>query len=42
MEPVYTPVLAVARTLFAVQGLRFTITGAANVPRAGGAVMVIN
>ena len=42
MEPVYTPVLAVARTLFAIQGLRFTINGADRVPRTGGAVMVIN
>jgi 1-acyl-sn-glycerol-3-phosphate acyltransferase len=42
MEPVYTPVLAVAKILFAVQGLRFTVHGAENVPRSGGAVMAIN
>jgi 1-acyl-sn-glycerol-3-phosphate acyltransferase len=42
MEPVYTPVIAVARTLFAVQGLRFTVHGAHNVPRRGGAVMAFN
>jgi 1-acyl-sn-glycerol-3-phosphate acyltransferase len=42
MEPVYLPVLAVARTLFAVQGLKFSMYGAENVPRSGGAVMAIN
>ena len=42
MEPVYTPVIAVARALFAAQGLKFTITGAEHFPRQGGAVLVIN
>jgi len=42
MEPVYSSVIAVARGVFAVQGLKFTMTGTANVPRTGGAVMVIN
>lgn len=42
MEPVYTPVIAVARALFAAQGLKFTITGAEHVPRQGGAVLVMN
>jgi len=42
MEPVYSSVVAVARAVFAAQGLKFTITGAQNVPRTGGAVMVIN
>jgi 1-acyl-sn-glycerol-3-phosphate acyltransferase len=42
MEPVYTPVLGFARTLFAAQGLKFTIRGADNIPRTGGAVMAIN
>jgi 1-acyl-sn-glycerol-3-phosphate acyltransferase len=42
MEPVYLPVLAVARLLFAAEGLRFTVHGADNVPRSGGAVMAIN
>ncbi|MDQ6715223.1 MAG: 1-acyl-sn-glycerol-3-phosphate acyltransferase [Actinomycetota bacterium] len=42
MEPVYSGVITVARGLFAAQGLKFTITGAEHVPRAGGAVMVIN
>ncbi len=42
MEPVYTPVIGLARTLFAAQGLRITITGDEHVPRTGGAVMAIN
>ena len=42
MEPVYTPVIAVARALFAAQGLKFTISGAEHFPRQGGAVLVMN
>ena len=42
MEPVYTPVIWVARTLFAAQGLKFTITGAENIPTTGGAVLMSN
>jgi 1-acyl-sn-glycerol-3-phosphate acyltransferase len=42
VEAVYPPVIAFARSFFALQGLRFTITGTDNVPREGGAVMVIN
>jgi len=42
MEPVYTPVIWVARALFAAQGLKFTITGAASIPTSGGAVLMIN
>ena len=42
MEPVYTPVIWTARAVFAAQGLKFTITGAHNIPRSGGAVLVIN
>jgi len=42
MEPVYTSVIGVARALFAAQGLKFTITGAQNIPTSGGAVLVIN
>ncbi len=38
----YLPVLAVARALFAAQGLRFIMSGTDNVPRTGGAVMAIN
>ncbi|MEO7058116.1 MAG: lysophospholipid acyltransferase family protein [Lapillicoccus sp.] len=42
MEPVYASVIGIARGLFAAEGLRFTITGTDNVPRTGGAVLVIN
>jgi 1-acyl-sn-glycerol-3-phosphate acyltransferase len=41
-EPVYRPVIGLARLVFAAQGLRFTIHGSEHVPRTGGAVMVIN
>jgi 1-acyl-sn-glycerol-3-phosphate acyltransferase len=42
MEPVYSSVIGVARGVFAMQGLRFTILGDENVPRSGGAVMTVN
>jgi 1-acyl-sn-glycerol-3-phosphate acyltransferase len=42
MEPVYESVVAFARGIFVLQGLRFTMVGEENVPREGGAVMVIN
>jgi 1-acyl-sn-glycerol-3-phosphate acyltransferase len=42
MEPVYASVITFARALFAVEGLAFTVNGAENVPRSGGAVMAIN
>jgi 1-acyl-sn-glycerol-3-phosphate acyltransferase len=42
MEPVYTPVIWIARALFAAQGLKFTITGAENIPFSGGAVLMSN
>lgn len=42
MEFPYTPVIGLARTVFFLQGLRFTILGAENVPAVGGAVMAIN
>ncbi|MEO9222083.1 MAG: lysophospholipid acyltransferase family protein [Mycobacteriaceae bacterium] len=42
MEPVYRTVLAAARTLFRFEGLKFTVTGSENVPRTGGAVLVMN
>jgi len=41
-ELVYTPVVGLAKLVFAYQGLRFTIEGSEHVPREGGAVMVIN
>jgi 1-acyl-sn-glycerol-3-phosphate acyltransferase len=42
MEFPYTPVIGLARTVFFLQGLRFTIVGEENVPTVGGAVMAIN
>src|SRR5690349_20512483 len=42
MEPVYTPVIGLARVLFAAQGLRFSMSGLEHVPRTGGAVMAVN
>lgn len=42
MEPVYSSVIGVARGVFAMQGLKFTILGDDNVPRSGGAVMTVN
>jgi 1-acyl-sn-glycerol-3-phosphate acyltransferase len=42
MEPVYTPVIGVARAVFAAQGLKFTIAGAENIPTTGGAVLMSN
>jgi 1-acyl-sn-glycerol-3-phosphate acyltransferase len=39
---VYPPVLAFARSVFAVQGLRFTLTGTDHIPDTGGAVLAIN
>ncbi len=41
-EPVYRPVIAVARLVFRGMGLRFHISGRENIPRSGGAVMAIN
>jgi 1-acyl-sn-glycerol-3-phosphate acyltransferase len=42
MEPVYSTVIGVARTVFACQGLKFTLAGTENVPRTGGAIMAVN
>ena len=42
MEPLYRSVVGAARTLFFLQGTRFTLVGEENVPRVGGAVMAIN
>ena len=42
MEPVYDTVIALARSLWAAEGLRFTVTGVENVPKTGGAVIAIN
>ncbi len=41
-ELVYPPVILLARTVFASLGLKFTIEGAENIPRTGGAVLASN
>lgn len=41
-EIVYPAVIAFARSVFAAQGIRFTLLGTDNIPRTGGAVMAIN
>ena len=41
-ELLYPAVVSTARALFKAQGIRFDLRGTGNVPRAGGAVMVIN
>lgn len=42
MELVYTPVIGIARTIFLVQGLKFSVTGSEHIPRRGGAVIAVN
>lgn len=42
IEPVYTPVLAFARSYFAFQGLKFTKIGTEHIPASGGAVLAMN
>jgi len=41
-ELVYPGIITLARGIFAMQGLRFTVRGSELVPRVGGAVMAIN
>ncbi len=42
MEPVYGTAIQVARLIWKVQGLKFTVTGVENLPKTGGAVVAIN
>lgn len=42
MEPVYQWVIASVRTMFALQGLKFSMWGREHIPREGGAVMALN
>jgi len=42
VEPFYRTIIGVARTVFAVQGLKFTISGAERIPATGGAVIAMN
>ena len=42
MEPVYGTVIQLARLVWRLQGLKFTVTGVENLPVTGGAVVAIN
>ena len=42
VEPVYGTAIQLARVIWRVQGLKFTVTGVENLPRTGGAVVAIN
>jgi len=42
VEPVYGTVIQVARLVWKLQGLKFTVTGVENLPTTGGAVVAIN
>jgi 1-acyl-sn-glycerol-3-phosphate acyltransferase len=42
VEPVYGTVIQIARLIWRVQGLKFTVTGVENLPKTGGAVVAIN
>ncbi|MCQ4120518.1 lysophospholipid acyltransferase family protein [Rhodococcus tibetensis] len=42
MEPVYRTVIGIARTVFAFEGLKFTVKGDQHLPATGGAVIAIN
>jgi 1-acyl-sn-glycerol-3-phosphate acyltransferase len=42
VEPVYGTAIKAARTLWRIQGLKFTITGVEYLPATGGAVVAIN
>lgn len=41
-EPVYLPVIGVARAVFTALGLKFDITGQENIPASGGGVVAMN
>ncbi|WP_330251309.1 1-acyl-sn-glycerol-3-phosphate acyltransferase [Nocardia sp. NBC_00565] len=42
MEPVYRTIIGLARTVFFVEGLKFTVKGAERIPARGGAVIAVN
>ncbi len=42
VEPVYGTVITLARCVWRLQGLKFTVTGVENLPTTGGAVVAIN
>ncbi len=42
MEPAYATCILLARTIWRLQGLKITVSGAENLPTSGGAVVAIN
>lgn len=42
VEPVYRTIIGLARTVFFVEGLKFTVKGAEHIPARGGAVLAVN
>ncbi len=42
VEPVYRTIIGLARTVFFVQGLKFTVKGDEHIPATGGAVIAVN
>lgn len=42
MDPVYRTIIGIARTVFAFEGLKFSVKGERNIPASGGAVIAIN
>ena len=42
MDPVYRTVIGLARTVFFLEGLKFTVTGDEHIPATGGAVLAVN
>ena len=42
VEPVYRTIIGLARTVFFVEGLKFTVKGAERIPARGGAVIAVN
>ncbi|MFC6011745.1 lysophospholipid acyltransferase family protein [Nocardia lasii] len=42
MEPVYRSIVGLTRAVFFLEGLKFTVKGAENIPASGGAVLAIN
>ncbi len=42
VEPVYRTIIGLARTVFFVEGLKFTVKGDEHIPARGGAVLAVN
>lgn len=42
VEPVYRTIIGLARTVFFLEGLKFTVTGDEQIPPVGGAVLAVN